>query len=402
MDSWNYSLGLIYVRVFLISVTYTSMYLLIYVYRLAVGLFFYYIQVLSYLLIVYLAMDLIRDFIRFNKITYLVVSLALSYILVYMSMGLWKGFGLSPYAMDLVGVSINIIHVSTYVMASESLRALITRFLEGRSQILVLYIPSLITWFLTWFPYPLLTLSIDHASLMKIFRYIIPSFINNIFSTFILINSGLPSSVIYNLIPQLFTRITPILPRLDWFIEGSVNAIIPLIGYYMISPHTNTWRRHRRLLRRESENTVKLIIYFTTVVLLILVSTGQLGFRLYVISSRSMEPVLKIGDIVVACSICGDIREGDIVAYVSKIGVIVHRVVEVNREYSYLITKGDRNIDIDPDPVSMENVLGKVVYTIPLIGYIAIYTRGILPLDISIILVIALSITIYTSIQRHK
>ncbi len=101
-----------------------------------------------------------------------------------------------------------------------------------------------------------------------------------------------------------------------------------------------------------------------------------------VVSSFSMEPVLKLGDIVVLFRhglSCTDLV-GDIIVYrsVTLGGDVVHRVVN-EMPKCMLVTKGDNNPIPDQyhaePPVEMDRVLGKVVLSVNYIGVLALMVR---------------------------
>ena len=56
----------------------------------------------------------------------------------------------------------------------------------------------------------------------------------------------------------------------------------------------------------------------------------------------------------------------------------MHRVIEIQEvgDAKFFITKGDANRNPDSDPVIPENVVGKLVFTIPKIGWVAIAVKG--------------------------
>lgn len=359
---------------FILALTYTSVYL----YRLATGLAFYFIQVVAHSLAAMLIWDDIKDQLVYNRLTAVVLPLALIYIPAYMMLGFWRGFGMTPYSTSPTGVLINVLYTSSRVLSVEFIRAYAVDRLKYRHKSLAVYIPTLSAWLLTWFPYPLLSLTLSLDSLKLVYRYFAPSLIGSLFSTFIALNRGALSSVIYNLIPQVFMRISPILPRLDWLIEGTFNVIVPLVGFSIVLQHGVVSRASLRRARIQARAVARMALYFTAVVASIIATQGYIGFRLYVISSGSMEPTLRVGDIILICSYCRDIEVGDIVAYVSRWGVIVHRVVDLQEGLSYVITKGDANRDPDIEPVPLKNVLGKVVFSVPALGHISILARKLL------------------------
>ena len=90
--------------------------------------------------------------------------------------------------------------------------------------------------------------------------------------------------------------------------------------------------------------------------------------------SGSMEPKLKVGDIVVSKAVdSSNIKVGDIITY--KMGantLVTHRVIkiiEMNGSNFYK-TKGDANNIEDSDLVPQDNVVGKLVLRIPKGGYV--------------------------------
>ena len=92
-----------------------------------------------------------------------------------------------------------------------------------------------------------------------------------------------------------------------------------------------------------------------------------------VVMSGSMEPSLRLGDLLVVegyRSRGPDV--GDVVVYRSRRygGVVVHRVVSVDesREDVILFTKGDAVEYADREPVEMSDVLGSVRWRVGWLG----------------------------------
>lgn len=126
-----------------------------------------------------------------------------------------------------------------------------------------------------------------------------------------------------------------------------------------------------------------LFIFFMIIMGILIFITGQSRFtgrepslfnhRLYIVDSGSMNPTISIDSmIVVKESMPEDIKKGDIITYYgSRSSVkVTHRVMEVGGQGEFFITKGDANKTNDFLPVEGEKVIGKVVFTIPLIGII--------------------------------
>jgi len=99
----------------------------------------------------------------------------------------------------------------------------------------------------------------------------------------------------------------------------------------------------------------------------------------YVISSISMTPELQVYDIIVTKGNIPfeDIIVGDIIVFKRPSDherVIVHRVVLVLDHQETLVTKGDANpasVEGTDFPITEDEYIGKVVYTLPQVGYIS-------------------------------
>lgn len=109
------------------------------------------------------------------------------------------------------------------------------------------------------------------------------------------------------------------------------------------------------------------------------------------IVTGSMQPALYRGDLVVAQGVGpGEIAPGDIIIYQTPDMrfPIVHRVIDVEEtpEGAIYRTKGDYNPTADINPVPYANVLGKVIYRIPLLGHFVLNP----PLTVAVIILVLL------------
>lgn len=127
--------------------------------------------------------------------------------------------------------------------------------------------------------------------------------------------------------------------------------------------------------------------------------TGAIGSRAFVVTSDSMSPELRAGDIAVVRGVSperivvGDVitarRDGANGIYVS------HRVVRVERttDGALFFTKGDANPSVDESPVDGSQIAGRVVDRVPgLGGFVLAFTGGrslLLLLVLAIVLALA-------------
>ena len=75
-----------------------------------------------------------------------------------------------------------------------------------------------------------------------------------------------------------------------------------------------------------------------------------------------------------------EIKVNDIIEYELNGNLIVHRVIEIEKEVleNYYITKGDNNPDTDLLPVAQDQVKGIVKFKIPYLGYPSVLFSEIL------------------------
>ena len=130
----------------------------------------------------------------------------------------------------------------------------------------------------------------------------------------------------------------------------------------------------------------------------------------YVVSSGSMEPVLKVNDVLIVrdAGSWQDLAIGDIIVFNRPEGgdrVIVHRIVEfgvdVNGERA-VRTQGDANPASIPGtdyPIRQDDYIGKVIYVIPGIGVI---TKVISPPVNYIIIAIILAILFFSRLGKKN
>lgn len=100
------------------------------------------------------------------------------------------------------------------------------------------------------------------------------------------------------------------------------------------------------------------------------VAPRLMGMQSYAIISGSMEPAYPVGTLVYAEAAEGAaLQPGDVAAFWHDEDVIVHRVQENDSAAGSLVTKGDANAENDVHPVPYQHVLGKVIFSVPLVGY---------------------------------
>lgn len=123
------------------------------------------------------------------------------------------------------------------------------------------------------------------------------------------------------------------------------------------------------------------------------------GLQVYTILSPSMEPHYPTGALIyVRSADPADLEVGDVITFmISKEICATHRIIEIlpdenNPDLRCFRTKGDANLTEDTGIVLEANILGKPVFTISYLGYVASFIQNppgmYLSIAIGLILVI--------------
>ena len=229
-------------------------------------------------------------------------------------------------------------------------------------------------------------LSIDQPA--KIFKflgeYLIPGFAMSLFVTYLAYLGGALSAIGYMGVIKVFEWYSPFLPAIEWAHIAFIGTIGPAIGFLIIQNSIQSKLGKRVIKRKKMKDpTLPWMAISILCVLLIFFSFGYLGTQPTVIYSGSMRPNIDVGDIVLVSETdIKEIKVGDIIQFKTENVPlpIIHRVYNIHQEdYNLVfITKGDDNDNPDMDPVSPEQIMGKVIFNIPKIGWISITLKDFL------------------------
>ncbi|MDG6219058.1 MAG: signal peptidase I, partial [Candidatus Thermoplasmatota archaeon] len=298
--------------------------------------------------------------------------------------GLFAGFGKSPYSFTPFGLLGNLFFVGSMLLGMEITRAyLIKRGVrKKRYTTLTLGLITLVFVFIQITPFQLTNFfsSPPPAMLEFIGTILITSISINLLACYLSYMGGATASMAYIGTLFAFEWFSPILPNPHWTLLALIGTIAPAIGFVILQnsiqePGKQKKRHHKK---KGSEQAWAAIVIFS--VILIFFSYGYLGVQPTVIYSGSMQPSLDVGDIVlVRDTDTRFIQEGDIIQYRDGDTMIIHRVHEIVHSEAelFFITKGDANSNPDPDPVYPGQIQGKAIFNIPKLGWVSIYIRSI-------------------------
>ena len=111
--------------------------------------------------------------------------------------------------------------------------------------------------------------------------------------------------------------------------------------------------------------------------------------------SGSMNPNIKVGDLIFIDTNYETVNVGDIITYKDENNAFVtHRVIM--KEDTTILTKGDANNTIDK-PIKINNIVGKYSFKVPYIGNILNSLRN--PFTLIVILIFGTSICVLLSMD---
>lgn len=146
-------------------------------------------------------------------------------------------------------------------------------------------------------------------------------------------------------------------------------------------------RRHPKRNMNSSLKRIWNIISSVLVGLVVLLAIALAGVRLvglqpYMVLSGSMEPTYPVGSLLYVRAVdYKTLAVGDpVTCMIDEHTVATHRIVEILPDAQDPNTlrfrlKGDANATADGDPVHYKNIIGKPVFSVPLLGYVADYIQ---------------------------
>ncbi len=216
-------------------------------------------------------------------------------------------------------------------------------------------------------------------------RSLLPAFVNNLVLSELAAWWGFRASASYSILLGGIYSLSPVVPNTPWFAVAVFSVTIAVIQVFSIIP-SNPYEEVRkeaevRRKRSRRDSLIDKVVTAGAIAVLALAIVGfAMGYRAMVVVSGSMEPGIQVGDIVVSAPTNDDVGIGDIVAYASPQGIVVHRVIAEDMKDGKPVykTKGDANDAPDPWVVPKDSIMGKVVTVVPYLGYPLYYLASVL------------------------
>ncbi len=304
--------------------------------------------------------------------------IVVSYLIIYFLSGLSLGYTRNVYNTSFICIIKNIYTYVLPIILIEYTRA--TLINTNKNMVNYIFVTILFI-FLGINNIEALLIKNQYSIIFKnISSIVLPSVASNILLTYLSITCNYYGNLFYKLPQSIATITLPILPNLNWYYTSIIGIILPLIIYIFIKNINDKIDKHNSIKRLRKESIIKLIYPIIPLLILICFVTGVFKYKPTAILSNSMRPIYSRGDVVVTKKLnekeLNNLAKYDIIEYILNGTIITHRIINIEEHSDgtkLYITKGDNNNAIDKKKVTENQIIGKVEFSIPKIGYPSVY-----------------------------
>lgn len=317
-------------------------------------------------------------------ITQTVIIILILYCMIYFSLGLVFGYEKSPYSHELIPMLKNI---WTFVVAIGFQEYVRMQLIKLSPKKIGYY--AIITLFFIIAEIDFWNISSNFSNNVAFFKYvsqtIVPLLVSNCLFTYLVIMAGNVPSTIYRVILSLITILLPIFPGLNWLIKAMLEIILVIVcALYVNYVDLQSARvLNRRQLKKEKVTSY--IPFVIVLVILVCFIGGIFKYQPIAVLSNSMYPTFARGDAVVVQKLekkeFSKLKKGDILYYSKDDKLVIHRIIEIKETEEKKLeikTKGDNNNTEDNWIIKEEEIIGKVKFMVPYIGYPSVWVNEML------------------------
>ena len=298
--------------------------------------------------------------------------------------GLVYGFGDSPYSHRAYPIFLSFAFWASALVAIEFSRAFLLERFSRRHTTLVVGIITLL-FAVTMVPLArFIALTRGGDPMPFLGGTFLPLLAENLLAAFLVLLGGPLSAIAYRGTLDAFEWLSPILPNLTWTVKAFAATLAPIIGFMLAqtvypTEHKPEPQSSASAARKRSP-VISWMVTIIAAVVIMWLSFGLLGLHPVTIVSGSMKPTINVGDLAIVREVPTDaIRVGDVIQFRQGDSTSVHRVVDIQKESNpVFITKGDANDKPDSQPVQADQVLGRVQFCIPKLGWVPLGVKQLI------------------------
>lgn len=126
------------------------------------------------------------------------------------------------------------------------------------------------------------------------------------------------------------------------------------------------------------------------------------NIKFLIVQSGSMEPEIKMGDVVMVKP-SNDYEIGDVISFGESSNmrlIVTHRIhdIDTSQNQTLYITKGDANNASDGEKIPEKQIVGKVLINIPRVGFIVDFIKK--PLGFSLVMIVPAILVISGEVKK--
>lgn len=318
------------------------------------GIYLFLLLGLSYMLLGYEKEEKVKK-LDVLRIVFVYSSI---FLMAIYFLGLLVGFVRNPYNLDKFWNNITIPFI--IIVIEELIRYIIIKKSTLKMALILTLLFIILEITINYSYYPL-------ANPMDVFNLfallIIPTITKHILLTYIAYKGFYGVNILYRATFELNAFVLPIYPNIGVYLEVIFNVIMPTLIYISIE---------KLYVKQKFSKQMKLLILPPIIVLalLVILISGKTKYHAMAVGSGSMEPTINIADVVVVEKTL-DLKLGDILVHEHGGKIVLHRIIKIEEvfdDFCYY-TKGDANESEDNYLICEENIIGKVIQRVPLIGW---------------------------------
>jgi len=302
-------------------------------------------------------------------------------VVLYVIGGLFSGFGKSPYVFTPLGILINVVYAGSRLVGMEMSRAWLVNRLGREHTVLAVAFVGFI-YALTAIPLAQISgLRPTMQSISLLNSTLLPGLTESLLATLLALLAGPLAALAYRGTLEAFWWFCPILPDLTWVFKGLIGTAVPMLGLAVVNTSSSFRVRGSKVKLEKQGSLGGWVVTSVFSVAIIWFSVGLFPVHPALVASGSMRPEMDVGDTVIVAKVKAEtIKLGDVIEFRTKEKInVMHRVIrteETEQGAKVFITKGDANREPDTEPVNPNDVRGRVIFTIPKVGWLAVVLKG--------------------------
>lgn len=301
-----------------------------------------------------------------------IVFYVILYFILYYLLGLIVGLAKTPNYFTLRGLRLFIAPTILYCIIKEFFRYNLLCKADG-NKICTIFVVCLLILLDITNDYNFVNFENQYDILKFVALLVLPAITKNISYSYISKKMGYKPVIIFDLIFSLYPYIIPILPNPNEYLMSIIYLLVPVLFAFRILWFFEVKKDDKLPSNYHKKQFKGILLPIITIGAIVYFYSGYFRFYSVAIASGSMNPKIKIGDVVIVDQKYPrmQLKKGDVIAFRHNDVIIVHRIykkIKINGEYIYY-TKGDANNHVDDFYSEEKDIIGKVNKKISYIGY---------------------------------